>query len=315
MHILIVTPAAQHSRRGNRVTADRWAGFLRELGHRVTVRKSYDGRSADALLALHARKSAAAVRRFRTDNRQRPIIVTLTGTDLYSDLPNSAAARRSLRLADRLIVLQEDALNHLPEEDRHKARVVVQSCIPPESRPAPLKTVFEVCVSGHLRSVKDPFRAEMAARLLPADSRIRITHIGAALSDAMRRSAESRMKANSRYRWRGEQSRSKARRILARSRVLVISSRLEGGANVVCEAIASQVPVLASRVSGNIGLLGADYGGYFEVGDTRALSELLYRAETDSGYYGKLQSRIRRLGRLVRPEREKKSIAAVLADL
>ncbi|MFQ5733592.1 MAG: selenoneine biosynthesis selenosugar synthase SenB [Planctomycetaceae bacterium] len=315
MRLLIVTPAARHSRRGNRVTAVRWAGLLRQLGHRVEVAESFAGQRADVLIALHARKSAKSVRDFRAVSRDAPILLTLTGTDLYAGLQRSKAALNSLRLADRLIVLQADAVNHLPKLQRGKACVIVQSCESPRTRPAPLTSAFEVCVSGHLRAVKDPFRTEMASRLLPSDSRIRVTHLGAAMTETMRRSAEARMRTNPRYRWLGEQPRWKARRMLARSRLVVLSSKLEGGANVVSEAVAAEVPLLVSEVSGNIGLLGDDYAGCFPVGDTAALSRLLLRAETDSRYYRKLTSQIRRLRPMVRPDRERAAWADLLSEL
>jgi integrase len=45
-----------------------------------------------------------------------------------------------------------------------------------------------------------------------------------------------------------------------------------GGADAVSEAIACSVPVISSRISGSIGLLGEEYPGDFPVGDPRALS-------------------------------------------
>ena len=65
--IHIVTPAPRGSRKGNRITADRYAQLLRALGHHVTV--GTDERDCDLLLALHARKSAPAMRRFRRAHR------------------------------------------------------------------------------------------------------------------------------------------------------------------------------------------------------------------------------------------------------
>lgn len=57
--------------------------------------------------------------------------------------------------------------------------------------------------------------------------------------------------------------------------VLVHPSRMEGGAHVVIEAVLSGTPVLASRIDGNVGLLGKDYAGYFPVGDAGGLAALL----------------------------------------
>ena len=122
---------------------------------------------------------------------------------------------------------------------------------------------------GHLRDVKDPLRAAKAARLLPADSRVRIEQVGRAYTPQWAARARAEMAANPRYRWRDDVPAAAVRRLLARSHAMVISSLSEGGANVMSEAAVAGVPVLASRMDGNVGLLGADYPGYFPVGDTR----------------------------------------------
>ena len=74
---------------------------------------------------------------------------------------------------------------------------------------------------------------------------------------------------------------------------MVLSSRSEGGANVISEAIVAGVPILASRMDGNVGLLGADYPGYFPVGDTQALARLLWRIEADAPFVATASSRDR----------------------
>src|SRR5438552_3456045 len=103
MRIMIICPAPPGSRQGNRVTALRWARMLRSLGHQVRIRGPAAAvERADLLLALHARRSAAAVRRFRNRYPSRPVIVALTGTDLYRDFPRSRATQRCVELADTL---------------------------------------------------------------------------------------------------------------------------------------------------------------------------------------------------------------------
>jgi len=305
MRILIVTPAPPRSRKGNRITALRWARLLRDLGHRVALAESFSDQSCELLIALHARRSAESIRRFHDSRPAAPLIVALTGTDLYRDIKTNRVAQRSLVLADRIVLLQPAGVHSLPASLRAKARVIQQSATGLATLPPPLSSVFEVAVIGHLRPVKDPFRAAFAARSLPESSHIRVVHIGAALSEAMAARARAEMARNPRYRWIGELSPATTKRRLARARLLVLSSRLEGGANVISEAISVGTPIIASRIPGSIGLLGEDYAGYFEVGDTGSLRTLLRNVEEDARFYGKLRQDCRALLPLVRPERER----------
>lgn len=314
MDIVLITPAGPRSRYGNRNTAVRWARFLRELGHRVALGVTWDGSPAQLMIALHARRSHESVERFRAALPDRPLVLVLTGTDLYRDIHIDADARRSMLLADRLVVLQEMGLRELSPGLQRKTSVIYQSARQP-AQSARLKSCFEVVVSGHLREEKDPFRAAAALHFLPGKSRIRITHVGGAMSEAMAREARSWMQREPRYHWLGERPHWEAVRLLARSRVMVISSHMEGGANVVCEALAAGVPVIASRISGNIGMLGRGYSGYFPAGNERALARMLWRVESDPKILRKLQGQVAGRRRLVQPAREKESLARLLADV
>jgi len=301
----------------------RWARILRKLGHRVSVKQEYDGGRYDLLIALHARKSQAAVKQFHQHHPESPIIVALTGTDLYRDLRTNASAQSSIELATRLVALQPKSLDELEPHLRGKTVVIYQSV---ESRPHARRAAhsslsresrrrFDVCVIGHLRPVKDPFRTAMAARLLPASSRIRILQIGSAMTKAMERRARAETKRNPRYRWLGEQPRWRVRRILARSQLTVVSSRMEGGANALSESLVASVPVLGSRIPGNVGVLREDYPGYFAVGDTRGLAQLLRRAENDAAFYAYLSTRCRKLARLFDPAREEQAWSSLLNEV
>lgn len=318
MNVVIASPAPRSSTLGNQITAERWAGFLRQLGHRVTiVPSSAAGEAGDAelLIALHAKKSAGLVDDFHRRRPGRPLIVGLTGTDLYGDLPaGDGAALRSLELAWRLVGLHPKVPDDVPAHFRSKVRVIVQSAPAPAERPEPRDDCFEVCVSGHLRAVKDPFRTAEAVRSLPAASRVRVTHLGAALDAEMAARARAEMAANERYAWLGAVPHAEALRLQARARVLALTSHMEGGANVVCEALAASVPVISSRIDGSIGLLGEDYPGFFPVGDTAALTRLLLAAETDADFYGELSERVRSRRDLVDPARERAAWADLIAE-
>ncbi len=315
-----MTPAPPRSRKGNRVTALRWGWLLRDLGHHVSVIQEYTGQRYDLLVALHARRSARSIARFRTMRPHHPIVLALTGTDLYRDIHHSRAAQESLRIADRLVLLQPMGMRALPSEARAKARVIYQSVSKPAGgkkgrEQAAQRAAFDACVLGHLRAVKDPFRTALAARRLPESSRIVVHHLGAALNEAMARRARREMRENRRYRWYGELPRHVALRRLGKSRLLVLTSKMEGGANVLSEAIALGVPVIASRIDGSVGLLGADYPGYFSVGDTRALARLMRRAETDERWYSTLRRQCTRLRPLFAPKRERQSWFKLLGEL
>jgi putative glycosyltransferase (TIGR04348 family) len=267
------------------------------------------------MVALHARRSFPAMDQFRRLHPTHPLIVALTGTDLYGDIKTSTDAQQALEWATRLILLQPKGIEELPAHLHAKTHVIYQSVVGPKRPPAKPKTTFDVCVLGHLREVKDPFRTALASRLLPAASRIRVRHAGKALSPDMAATARAEAEANPRYHWLGELRRWHARQVLAHSHLLVLSSVMEGGANVISEALAVPVPVLSSRISGSIGLLGQDYPGYFPVGDTQALAQLLNRAEHDIGFYRELEECCRRLAPLVHPDRERESWRRLLDDL
>ena len=302
MKIALVTPAGPGTRNGNRHTALRWAAFLRAAGHRVQVATQWDpDASADAMLALHARRSHASIKAFAG---AKPLAVALTGTDVYRDIHKSAEACESLELAERLIVLQPRAARELPVRLRAKVRVVVQSSST-RLRHRPVARGFRVCVIGHLRAEKDPLRIVHALPLTSAP--IEVVHLGAALDPALTPRTD-----DPRYRWLGSVAHARALRWLASSHAMVISSRMEGGANVVCEALRIGVPVIASRISGNVGLLGADYPAYFPVEDERALARLLSRAATDPRFYRVLKHRVARLRPLVAPQAEARALLAAM---
>jgi putative glycosyltransferase (TIGR04348 family) len=267
------------------------------------------------LIALHAKRSASAVFEFHKRYPGQPVIVALTGTDLYRDIHRAPRAQRAVAAAWRLVALQPLASEQLAPEYRSKLRVIYQS-VEKTLRPGPRpKTRFQVCVVGHLRHVKDPFRAAMAARGLPPTSRIRVVHAGAAMTDQIRRRALEEQERNPRYRWLGAIPRGRVRRLIASSHLLVLSSQLEGGANVISEAAVDGTAVVASRIPGSVGLLGADYPGLYPFGDTEALRSLMLRAEADRYFHASLRSRCARLSSLFRPSRERAAWRGLLQEI
>lgn len=315
MRICIVTPAPPQSNSGNRITAFRWRKLLHQLGHDVVVGEAYEGQPCDVLVALHARRSAPSIARFRAiEGPHAPLVVALTGTDLYGDLDTSEEARRSVELASRLVVLQRLGGEEVPPPLRARVRIIEQS-VEPIAAAEPRRDVFDVLVLAHLRPVKDPFLIAEAVRGLPDESNIQVVHAGGEIEAGMADRARVETERNPRYTWVGELPRAEALRILARSRLLVLTSRLEGGANVISEALAASVPVVSTRISGSIGLLGEDYPGYFPIGDPAALCHLLWRIEQDADLRATLKAWVEGLRELVDPAHERERWRSLLAEL
>ena len=281
MNICLVTPAPAGSRTGNRTTALRWARLLEDLGHETRIAVDYAGEDVDVMVALHAWRSAASIARFHALYPDRPLIVALTGTDLYRDLErHKDAVLRAFDQADVLIGLHDLVADALPERYRDKLAVIHQSAQPASATVAKRDDRFEVVVVGHLRDEKDPLLTAAAASLLPARSRLAVVHLGRAHTPEWAARAHAEMARNPRYEWLGEVSGPEVGAWLSRARLMVLTSVMEGGANVISEAIVAGLPVLSSRIDGSVGLLGRDYPGYFRIGDTKALADLLERAET-----------------------------------
>lgn len=316
MKIRLITPAGRQSRAGNRATANRWARFLRQLGHRVEISVDYAGEPADIMLALHAWRSADAIKLFRDRYPERPLIVALTGTDIYKfQFSDPAPTLGSMALADALITLHDRVGDDIPAAYRDKIQVVYQSAPPLSGRLPPAKSQFQVCVVGHLREEKDSLRAAYAVRDLPPSSRLRVIQVGKAHSSDWADAAAAEMDLNPRYTWSGEVTPGRVRRLMSQARLMVISSIMEGGANVVSEACVAGLPIIASDIPGNRGLLGDDYPGYYPARDSAALRRLLLRAEADPEFLEILRRHCIARAQLFTPDSEKSALKAVIQSL
>ncbi len=308
MKISLITPASNTSRGGNRTTAVRWARIFRSLGHRVRMATDYADEAADLMVALHAWRSAGSIARFHARHPERPLVVALTGTDIYSFIHSHRdTTLRSLDLAHRLVGLHELVPDAVPKPYHDKLRIIYQSAPPLRRRMPPLRHAFEVLVIGHLREEKDPLRAAAAARRLPQSSRLRVVHLGAAREQSWAERARAEMARNPRYVWRGEVPGWKVRQASARAALMVLSSIMEGGANVISEAVMAGLPVVASEIAGSVGLLGRDYPGYYPVGDTTVLARQLWRAEQEPDFLNELRRHCAARAALFDPARERKS--------
>lgn len=324
MRIVIATPAPPGSTRGNRRTAERWGRLLEELGHDVQIVERWNEEECELLIAVHARHSADSVRRFREEFPERPLVVLLAGTDLYRDLEEHPEVTDTLEAADRIVLLQPAARDELPSRLHDKSRVIVQSAGAIGAETPSVEEVpdvgreldsFQVCMLAHVRDVKDPLVAARAVRRLPEESAVEVVHAGGVLEEETAVALRRELARTDRYRWLGELPHREALVLLSSSAICLVTSRLEGGANVVSEALATGVPVVSTRIPGTVGLLGGDYPGYFGVGDDAGLAELLMRAERDESYYDELERRCVELAPMVSPARERAAWERLLAEL
>ncbi len=310
--VVIATPALADANNGNWHTAARWARML--AGHcRIAIVKQWQGEPNDLLIALHARRSAESIARHAEALPATPRIVVLTGTDLYRDIRDDASARRSLELATRLVVLQECGLDELAPALRERSAVIVQSATPLRPAVKAASSLLAVMV-GHLRDEKDPLSFMRAAVRLASRRDIRFEHIGDALDPRFAEAARDTALANPRYRWRGTLPRAAARQRMRRAHLLVHASRMEGGAQAIIESVQAGTPVIASRIPGNVGLLGSDWPALFEPGDDAALAMLLARARDEPAWLQSLHEHARRVAPRFAPRAERDALLRLVRD-
>jgi putative glycosyltransferase (TIGR04348 family) len=316
MKIALVTPANLGSQTGNSITAVRWASILSSLGHQVAVMSEYCDEHADLMIALNAYRSRTSILTYRDKNPDKPLVVALTGTDLYRFMDSHPKETlRSIEASDRLIVLSNLAVNVLPLAQQHKVRLIYESAKPLPSGRHPIKRYFDVCLIGHLRIEKDPMLAAVAARNLPASSRIRIRHYGKAHTEEWAEMARNEMLENKRYTWFGEVPHWQVRRALSKCKLMILTSRIEGGPNSLSEAVVAKVPVITTAIDGCIGVLGQGYQGYFPVGDDEQLTELLTRTETDVKFLATLEKFIIKVAPKFSRDEEEAHWANLLTEL
>ena len=312
--IVLISPAVAAANNGNWHTAHRWTKFL-SGDCDIAIAQSlseYDARieQFDLMIALHARRSAESIHRWAQRSPSKPLILVLTGTDLYRDIDTDAKAVQSLELATHLVVLQEAGLAALPVRFRSKACVIYQSAPRLTSAVKP-KHRFNAVMVGHLRDEKDPLTFINAAGLCDLKN-VRFEQIGDGLDAVLAAAATRAAAAQSNYRWLGGLPRAQTRQHIKRASILVNCSLMEGGAHVILEAVQSGTPVLASRISGNLGMLGVAYDGYFDVGDPAGLVALVKRCATDPLFLASLQTQCEQRVELFNPAVEKRLVVQLI---
>lgn len=318
-HVLIITPALAQANNGNWQTAWRWSRLL-QRDYRTTVASSWqgegegEGEGADVMLALHARKSAPSALAWAHKGRAQALAVVLTGTDLYRDIHADESAQRALQVAGQLVVLQERGMDALAPALQPKARVIFQSAKRRVTLDKPKRHLRALMV-GHLRDEKDPETYWRAAARLMDRPDVLLDHMGAALEPHWRHAAEQTAQRCPAYRWLGGLPHGQARQHIQRAHVLVHPSKMEGGAHVILEAVQSGTPVLASRIDGNVGMLGPHYAGYFALGDDAALAKLLLRCRDDAAFLPLLRQQCEARAPLFEPAREQQLLLQLVKTL
>ena len=219
----------------------------------------------------------------------------------------------SLERADHILALQDLARDELPAALRERVVVIPQSSEPIDTPPAPVEDAFEVAVVGHLRNVKAPLLTAQASRLLPDDSSVRVVHVGGVIDEDLAQRVQIESDENPRYTWLGRRDHDETREVIARARLLSHTSRAEGGANVISEALVLRTPVVGTQIPGTVGMLGEDYPGYVPVDDVEALADLLHRVETDETLRTDLEARCEAKRARYLPASERAAWSAFLA--
>lgn len=312
-NVVIVSPALASANNGNWQTAKRYRQML--VGQfRVRLVSEWDGAESDAvLIALHARRSYPSIAAWFAARGSNGLVVVLTGTDLYRDIKQDAQAQQSLQWAARLVVLQATGLAELAAPLRKKTTVLLQSTTPRVTLPKAIGRVRAVMV-GHLRPEKAPQTLFEAAALLAAQPDIHFRHIGGEHDLQLAQRARQTAAHYPQYQFIGALSHAATRREIQRAHVLVHTSIMEGGAHVLMEAICSGVPVIASRIAGNIGMLGDDYAGLFEVGDAQGLATLLLKFKNEPSFALSLQKQCALRAPLFEPTHERSGLITIIKN-
>lgn len=287
--VLIHSPFPRQDSQGNSTTADRLEKILRSGGLSVALEEEwYNGCEAGCLVALNARRSAGAVEEFRDACPEGKVVIVLTGTDInHPEMAHAdSVTRQTMQAADRLVILHEGSLVKVPADLQERCDIIYPSV----DLPAGLQHQpndgdgFEVIMAGNVRAEKNLPTAMDACALLPEDSPISVQVYGdgeGALAQKMLAVTAS----SAPFLWKGKAEHAVLIDKMAHADLLLNSSTQEGGANAICEAICLGLPVVASRIPGNVGMLGEDYKGYFTSNDAESLAEVLLRCATDGGFY------------------------------
>jgi glycosyltransferase involved in cell wall biosynthesis len=304
VHILINSAYPLSSPKGNSITAKRIAKLLTQAGHAAQAINTDMPPPADAMISLHATKTLAASKRFKVHSPNAKLIIYLTGTDLYREQTNNNPEfQEALILADVLVVGQRASLASIPADFQDKSHFVPASVLLPSLKKVSPPPSPSLALIGHLRPVKNPFLMNIALVEL-VELKLDAFTLGAALEPSMLADAEAWQLADSRFHWLDDVPYTEALSWIEQVDFTLNTSHSEGGSNSVAESIVLGTPVLASKIEGNVGMLGDDYLGYFEPNNASSLARLIQRSITDHSFHKKLLQQIAELQENFLPEKE-----------
>ncbi|BDS06869.1 glycosyl transferase [Oceaniferula spumae] len=290
--VLIHSPYPRQRSQGNAVTAKRMTALLREGGLDVKIHERGDAPlAAKCLIALNARKSATEIFDFHQRQPESPIIALLTGTDVnHPDMETETSETRiALELCTAIVSLHDGFSHRIPSHLLEKTEVIYPSVQLPQSIRHHATAPIDIVIAGNFRSEKNPSLLMEAARAL-ADTPMHFHAYGQ--GGDYQAELEKTAAECPNFHFHGVQDHDVVLANMQTAHALLNTSTEEGGANAICEAVVIGLPVIASKIAGNKGMLGEDYGGLFPSESTTALTEILTRSIDDPDFYQSLKSQI-----------------------
>ena len=183
-------------------------------------------------------------------------------------------------MADHLVLLHEGSLVAVPQIFHSKCTVIYPSVSLPEGvNYTPEEKGFAVLMAGNMRKEKNPELAMAASAMISPSIGFHVY-------------GESSESGSGRVIEHGVVSHDEIITAMSKAQLLLNTSHQEGGSNSICEAISMGLPVIASDIPGNSGMLGDDYAGLFPPNDLEALVLILGKAATEQEFYAQLKKQI-----------------------
>lgn len=307
MRVLIVTPYPLSGSNGNTITAKRLETILDIPPIRAEALHTHTPPPADILINLHATKTFPAAKHFKATNPNAKLITLITGTDLNQHLPaKHPHIAPALELADVIVVPHHHALPELPTSVHAKTKVIPASIVIPELPSLPPLPSPTIILPSHLREVKNPFLLNRALAVIP-DLHLHALLLGRELEAGLSQLAFQLQENDQRFRYLGELDHHQTLAHIRGATLTLNTSHQEGGPNAIAESIVLGTPVIASRIAGNVGMLGTTYPGLFTPDDPASLASLIKKFLTDPTFHNLLTQKTLALADHFHPAREQRS--------